>query len=469
MEAGQGGRVKVGRSLSTSVLAAATVLLLVFFGLAFAALDVAFRRAAEHALEDVLESQVLGLLAAADPGTADTLELPADLPEPKFSRPGSGLYGRLIDDQDETVWLSRSAVGLRLPAFTPAQPGRIEFRRFALVDGPELMSAALRIEWEFDTGEAKPFVFSISSSLDSLNAQIGRYRKWLGSGFAVLVIMLVGAQILVLRFLLRPLQQAENEVREIEAGTRRRLSGGYPTEIEALSGSVNLLIDSERARSQRYRESLDNLAHSLKTPLAVIRTQTEATEAVDRSVVEEQVATMQGIVDYQLQRATSGGAPLGHERIEVAPLAESLLDALAKVYRDKPVEIERDLDRAGVFAGERGDLTEVLGNLLDNAYKFSSARIRLVIRFTGGDDRPGGVLEVMVEDDGPGLPETDLPGLLERGVRGSETSPGQGIGLAVVRDIVDAYGGQIALSRSTLGGAAIRIVFTDSTEARDRR
>lgn len=459
MEAPQGKRMKVGGSLSTRVLTAATLLLMIFFGLAFAALDVAFRRAAERSLEDVLESQVLGLLAAADPDQSGMLNLPPDLPEPKFSRPGSGLYGRLIDDQEETVWISRSAVGMRLPAFIPATPGRIEFRRFSLADGTDLMSAALRIEWEFSDGQLAPFVFSVSSSLDSLMAQVRRYRNWLSGGFAALVLILIGAQILVLRFLLRPLQQAEEEVREIEAGARRRLSEGYPTEIEALSSSVNMLIDSERARSERYRESLDNLAHSLKTPLAVIRTQAESPDRIDPDIVEEQVATMQGIVDYQLQRATTGGAPLGRKHTKALPLARSLLDALSKVYREKPVRIDRDLESDAVFPGGRGDLTEILGNLLDNAFKFCRQRVRLCISTGSAAVGTGGGIEILVEDDGPGLPDTNSPRLLERGVRGTQRAPGQGIGLAVVRDIVEAYGGEITLARSTLGGAAIRVTI----------
>jgi len=459
MEASQRTGMKLGGSLSSRVLAAATVLLIVFFGLAFAALDVAFRRAAERALEDVLESQVLGLLAAADPGQSDMLNLPPDLPETKFSRPGSGLYGRLIDGQEETVWISRSAIGMRLPAFIPDAPGRAVFRRFSLVDGTQLMSAALRIEWEFEDGKAAPFVFNVSSSLDSLNAQIRRYRNWLSGGFAALVLILIGAQILVLRFLLQPLKQAEQEVREIEAGARLRLSEGYPTEIEALSNSVNVLIDSERARSERYRESLDNLAHSLKTPLAVIRTQAGAPERIDSALVEEQVATMQGIVDYQLRRATTGGAPLGRERTQALPVAQALLDALTKVYREKPVRVDQHLEPDAVFPGGRGDLTEILGNLLDNAFKFSRQRVRLRINTGTALTGTGDGIEILVEDDGPGLPDTDSPRVLERGVRGSDLAPGQGIGLTVVRDLIEAYGGQITLAESALGGAAIRVTI----------
>jgi two-component system sensor histidine kinase PhoQ len=397
--------VRQPRSLSTRVLTAATLLLLFFFGLAFAALDVAFGRAARTSLEELLQSQVLALLTAADPAQRHMLAMPKGLPEPRFARPGSGLYGRLIDGQDETVWISDSAIGLRLPGRLPADTGRIVFEEATMDDGVDLLNAALRIEWEFDDGHVEPFAFVVSSSLEGLHAQVGRFRTWLGGGFALLVVILVGAQFLVLRFLLKPLGQAEDEVREIEAGSRRRLSGGYPAEIEALSGSVNLLIDSERARSKRYRESLDNLAHSLKTPIAVIRSQLDTRTDADPGEVREQLDRMQGIVEYQLHRAAAPGATLGLAHTPVAPVADSLLEALAKVYRDRGIRASSSVDPDGLFPGERGDLAELLGNVLDNAYKFCQGRVSLsVSRVVGNGDGSNGELLIVVEDDGPGMP-----------------------------------------------------------------
>jgi len=445
----------IGRgSLSTRVLVAATILLLVFFGFAFIALDLAFRRAAEASLEDLLQSQVMGLLAAADPVEGEMLGLPDTLPETRFSRPGSGLYGRVIDEQDETVWTSRSALGLRLPAVIPEEPGRIRFDRLSLRDGTELLNAALRIEWEFDGGRSSSFVFMVTSSLDGLQAQIRRFRTWLGSGFGVLLILLLGAQLLLLRKLMRPLGQAESEVRQIEAGTRQKLSDGYPAEIQALSASINGLIDSERSRTRRYRESLDNLAHSLKTPLAVIRSQLEGS-TVDADAVNDQVSRMHDIVDHQLRRAAAAGVSLGHPGVAVSAQIRPLLDALAKVYTGKHVRVSMDLDDSVVFPGERDDLMEVLGNVLDNAFKYCAAevRVRTARQGTGAD----AALSIAVEDDGPGLTAPERERLLGRGVRGSSASPGQGIGLAVVTDIVEALGGSVSLGDSALGGACVEV------------
>ena len=443
-------------SLTRRVLLGATLLLGVFFGFAFVALDEGFSRAAEHALEDLLESQVLGLLTAADPGPQRQLVLPDALPEARFSRPGSGLYAQVTEADGETVWISASATGLRLPAPAPKSPGRILFRSVELDDGTELLSASLRVEWEFDDGSLRDFIFSVSSSLEGYRAQIKRYRKRLGTWFLLLTLIFVAAQLAALRFLLRPLGQAEREVRQVETGERESLSGGYPSELGALAGSVNTLIEGERARTQRFRQSLDNLAHSLKTPLAVMRSQLEGGET-GAEQIQEQLDRMQGIVDYQLRRAASGAATLSRERTRVAPMVGDIVEALKKVYADKSPEIISEVDDDTEFPGERGDLAEILGNLLDNACKWCRRRVKLEVRpiAPSGSARAG--LRIVVEDDGPGMPVAETDRLVQRGARGDEQVPGHGIGLAVVRDLVEPRDGELAISVSTLGGTRIEV------------
>jgi two-component system sensor histidine kinase PhoQ len=443
-------------ALTTRVLVSATLLLTLFFGLTFAALDLGFRRAAERALEDLLESQVLGLLTAADPATEGVIALPDSLPETRFSRPGSGLYALVTETAGETVWVSPSALGLRLPAPAPETPGRIGFKRLTLGDGDDLLNASLRVEWEFEDGSIRDFVFSVASSLDGYRDQVSRYRTRLGGWLVLLTVLLVLAQFMVLRFILRPLGQAEQEVREIEAGQRQRLSAGYPDELDALAGSVNTLIEGERARSQRYRESLDNLAHSLKTPLAVVRSQLEMDEA-DPSSLLEQVERMRGIVDYQLRRAATGAETLSRGRVPVAPVADATLQALRKVYADKQPELESIVDPSAEFVGDRGDLAEILGNLLDNGCKYCVSKVRLRIAAVPDTDNRHAGLEITVEDDGPGISLGDADRLVRRGARGDEVVPGQGIGLAVVRDIAEARGGELCIGPSGLGGTRVEI------------
>ncbi len=448
-------------SLTTRVMVAATCLLALFFGLTFAALDLAFSRAARQALDDVLDSQVVGLLAAADPGEDHSLVLPAGLPETRFSRPGSGLYAQLVAADGAILWTSDSATGLELPQADSPKPGRRVYDEFRLADGTEVTRVSLRVDWDFDDLVSRGFVFSVASNMDSYHTQVSRYRKRLGGWFVVMTILLVAAQLLVLRFLLKPLREAETEVGEIEAGRLDRLSEGYPAELEALASNINRLIDSERARSTRYRESLDNLAHSLKTPLAVVRSQTEGSDEQDETdkTIQEQVDRMQGIVDYQLKRAVAGSAGTGSASVDVAPVVDSTLSALTKVYADKAVNVARELDRNCVFFGDRGDLTEILGNLLDNAFKWCSSRVLVSANPITQADKKRDGLELVIHDDGPGIDGGQADLLTRRGMRGDEAVPGQGIGLAVVRETVKAAGGKLEFGPSDLGGACVRITL----------
>ncbi len=443
-------------ALGTRVLTATTLLMIAFFALAFLALDLAFRRAAESALEQVLESQVLGLLAAADPADGNILTVPEALPETRFSRPGSGLYGQVIDDQGETIWLSRSALGIRLPTALPEEPGEIRFALLELNDGTPVLGAALKIEWEFDNGESAGFVFAAASGLDGLHAQIARFRNWLGGGFGLLLLLLLGVQLVMLRYLMRPLRQAETEIRNVRAGMLDKLSDGYPAEIQALSGSINLLIDSERSRTRRYRESLTNLAHSLKTPLAVIRSYLDSGRA-EPEVLDQHLQQIHDIVDYQLGRAAAAGPAMGGERCAVAPAIREVVQALTKAHHRKTVNVTTALDEQVLFPGGRGDLLEVLGNVLDNAFKFCRSQVRVRVYSEDGDDNEVAWLNIVVEDDGPGLTEDDRAALLGRGVRGPGRQSGHGIGLAVVADIVESAGGAVSLDDSDLGGARIAV------------
>jgi PAS domain S-box-containing protein len=238
--------------------------------------------------------------------------------------------------------------------------------------------------------------------------------------------------------------------------TKRLLLFSRRHPLEPRVWDVNELIESERARSTRYRESLDNLAHSLKTPMAVVRSQIEATGPIEEraGIVIDQVDRMQGIVDYQLRRAAAGSAA-GGPRVEVEPVAEATLSALRKVYADRAIDASATIEPGSVFRGDRGDLAEILGNLLDNAFKWCRNAVRLEVRrrHDGERRRPG--LTIVVEDDGPGLDPERARSLTRRGERGDREVPGQGIGLAVVSEILDARGGGIEFGQSGLGCARV--------------
>jgi two-component system sensor histidine kinase PhoQ len=243
----------------------------------------------------------------------------------------------------------------------------------------------------------------------------------------------------------------EREIHQVEEGRSDTLGAGYPRELFGVATNLNALLVGERKRVARYRDTLGNLAHSLKTPLAVMRSRLTAEDSA--RTVSAEIDRMSGIIEHQLKRAAaSGGALLGQAPVEVAQVAAELRGALLRVYADKDLVIELAIAPGAQFVGDRGDLTELLGNLLDNACKWCRGRVRL----TAGVDESGGPrerLKLVVEDDGPGISAQDRDRVLGRGVRADEKVPGHGIGLAMVQDTVDLYGGRLAIDASPLGGA----------------
>ncbi|MDH5500824.1 MAG: sensor histidine kinase, partial [Gammaproteobacteria bacterium] len=289
-------------SLSTRLLISVSLLLLFFFSVTIVVLDIAFRDAGEQEQEDILDGQLMSLLAAAEPNIYGELQMPPDLPEPRFSNVDSGLYGELRDNSGEPVWKSQSALGLELPYGDPPGAGEHRFSRLQLSDGTPLMALSLSVEWELASGELRPYTFSVSESLDSFHAQLARFRRQLFGWFGAVAIIMLFSISLVMRSLLRPLRQIEKEITEVEEGKRGSLSESFPTELHGVARNLNVLIGSERARSERYRNTLDNLAHSLKTPLAaILSVVSEQPKSEVNAKVEEQVQRMNDIVRYQLR------------------------------------------------------------------------------------------------------------------------------------------------------------------------
>ena len=211
----------------------------------------------------------------------------------------------------------------------------------------------------------------------------------------------------------------------------------------------------------RYRNSLDDLAHSLKTPLALMQSFCERKSEQlgdEHALVREQVQRMDGIIEHQLQRAAVSGRAALARSVPLAPVLERLLRSLDKVYREKQVDVALELDAGATFYGDEADLTEVLGNLLDNAYKYCSRTVQVRARGSGRAASPAG-LEITIEDDGQGIKPELTATVLQRGRRADETVPGHGIGLSMAREIIDVYGGQLEIAASRLGGAMIRVRF----------
>ena len=456
-------------SLSARLLVSVSVLLLLFFGATVIVLDTAFRTAGEQARRDILDGHLMQLLAAANPNDEGALSFPPDLHEERFNTIGSGLYGELRDDSGELAWRSRSALGLEIPQGGFPRLGARIFERESLDDGTPLLTLSLAVQWEFPDGELKPYVFKVAESLDSFNAQVAEFRGQLVGWFAAIALIMLLSISILMRGLLRPLRQIETEIGEIEEGKRASLSEKFPTELTGVARNMNLLIDNERARSDRYRHTLDNLAHSLKTPLAAMRALTADSESSPerQGRFNEQIERMDEIVRYQLRKPAATAADnLVLGPVPVATEVERLVSGLSKVYHDKQPEIEAVVSPDAGFRGDTGDFLELAGNLLDNACKWCKGRVSINVQPSQGAQGQGGGMKLTVDDDGPGIPEEAAEALLERGTRLDEATPGHGIGLAIVRDIAKSYGGTLTIGRSALGGARFTV---DIPPAADRR
>ena len=197
----------------------------------------------------------------------------------------------------------------------------------------------------------------------SFESPIQKYRQTLWGWLLALAALLLIAQLLVLRWGLTPLRKVANELHRIEHGEQEALHGNYPAELRGLTGNLNTLLAHERAQQQRYRNALADLAHSLKTPLAVLHG-----SSTDAASVREQVRRMQQSVDYQLQRAATAGRGGLNSPLEIQPLLDSLLLALHKVHAGKTISVQQQVDEELMVRADKGDLTELLGNLLDNAF-----------------------------------------------------------------------------------------------------
>jgi two-component system, OmpR family, sensor histidine kinase PhoQ len=314
-------------------------------------------------------------------------------------------------------------------------------------NGKSYLAVSYGVRWAGRNGDA-PLVLSVLEDKAEFDHEINVFARtlwaWLGGAGALLLL----AQLLLLQWGLAPLQRVAQEVGRIEGGRQAAIEGRYPTELTGLTENLNTLIQQERVRQTRYKEALSYLAHSLKTPLAVLRNAL-AEPAQLPAMVREQVQRMDDIVQHQLGRAAAGGATRFTPAIPIAPVLNRIREALAKVYAEKDLQFEIACAEAMNWRIDEGDLFEMMGNLMDNAAKWARRRVRVEVQ------RAAGGIVITVDDDGPGF--SDTQSVLQLHVRADERVPGHGVGLHVVNDLVASHHGKLALERGALGGARVRI------------
>ncbi len=449
-------------SLALRHIVASVVLLPVILGFSAYALDKAFRSSLLSAERESLQAQLYVLLGAAEPGDS-SLFMPDALPEPRFSIPQSGLYALVHDASASAVWrsesLSLSSIALNIPTLPGIDSGESFFGELSS-GGKDYFIFIYNTIWEIN-GSDHDYKFVIIHSQDSLRTELKAYRatlwRWLGG----LTILLIVVQAIVVQWGLNPLHRLANELKRFQDGQTDRLDGDYPAEIKPVTDNLNTVLKSEKQHRLRYKNTLSDLAHSLKTPLAIIRSSLEkdTVDKVDnetRRNIDEQVARMSEIIGHQLRRATNISTNVNQRTTDVHIIVERLGNAMLKVYQDKAITFENRVSKDTTLVGDENDIMELLGNIIENAFKYGKRGVRV----SAASEKK--ILALHIDDDGEGVPSEQQRTIISRGARADTATPGQGLGLAVSVDIISSYGGSLAISRSDMGGARFSVLLPAS-------
>ncbi|HEV2556862.1 MAG TPA: HAMP domain-containing sensor histidine kinase [Bosea sp. (in: a-proteobacteria)] len=446
-------------SLGARLFVSAAVCCALVLVLAGAGLTTFYRRSAERGFDERLSVYIKELIAdlAAPPETER--QAIGDLGEPRFDLPLSGWYWQIIrlDGERPTIRASRSLVGGQLPKLLdqPILPNARGIRE-SYISGPDDRSLRI-LEREIDVGEDGRFTVAVAAPSDELDADIREFRFALTMTFVLLGLALVASTIVQVRFGLRPLARLRSAVGMVRTGETPRIVGQYPPDLAPLAGELNLLIDANHEILDRARTQVGNLAHALKTPLSVMLNEAEIGDGNLPQTVKAQAAVMRDQVQYYLDRARAAAlsGALGGVT-EVVPSLEALIRTFAKISQGRGIAGSHSVSTGVRFRGDRQDFEEMLGNLLDNAFKWAESTVAVSL-----DPAPAGSgrIVLLIDDDGPGLPDDARADMLKRGRRLDEGTPGSGLGLSIVVDLAKLHGGALSLERSPLGGLRARLTL----------
>ncbi len=432
------------------------IVLVMFMILTAIALERAVVKRALQAEEGRLQVLIYSLLAAVDRNrTGLSITISADrLFENNLMTRDSGLYAMLYNGAREEIWHSRST-RIQFPDIEKIEPGDWQFKTLKFAS-KSYFRLAFAIQWPNINDKLQRYDVVIWQDATDYFEQLDRFRQILWTWLIVTTGLLLLVMYGVMVWSLRPLKKVGLEIKAIEDRQQTGFEHRYPLEIAPLTENLNILLEREQYQQRRYRNALDDLAHSLKTPLAVLSGLADARKVgtIELETLGEQVDRMNQIVSYQLQRASNVAGIQISKPIDLVQIISSIVAALDKVYADKSVRVEYQLAPVILLRMDQSDGLEVIGNLLDNAFKYCQGHV--LIESHSVDN---GEMQLTIEDDGPGLLPKQVEQILNRGARLDQTSEGQGIGLAVVADIVKSYHIEMTFDRSTLGGLSVVLVF----------
>ena len=451
-------------SLATRLFFSATAWVVVILAITGFVLSSVYKNATERAFDRRLNLYLRTLIAeVATPDEPPDHQFQS-LGEPLFELPLSGWYWQItrVDSEKPDVRASRSLWDKKLP--------KLEDRgvdltaagiRLAYVDGPEGQSLRM-VERPVDLGADGKFLVSVAGDASEIFDETRSFDYYLGGTFITLGIVLLLTTIFQVRFGLAPLNRISESIANIRSGKAERLEGEFPVEIAPLARETNALIDANREIVERARTHVGNLAHSIKTPLSVIVNEASA-HAADPFAhkVLEQADLMRDQVAHHLERARiAARVTIVGTVTEVAPAIEALTRTMEKIHRDRGVDIEVKADPNAKFRGERQDLEEMAGNLVDNACKWASSRVFIDVAVERTSEPGAGPrLRIVVDDDGRGLSDAERAKVSRRGQRLDESKPGSGLGLSIVVDLAALYGGSLSLGHAPIGGLRAELLL----------
>lgn len=430
------------------------------------ALSAFFSQQATDRFDESLSEDVLNLVAGATVDDQGQIYAPP-LTDERATRTYSGKYWELATPSGPAALkaqvTSRSLMDETLsgpPGGAGALVAAAGKTIFYDARGPGTQPLRIAAEAVKIPDAPQPVIFLVAEDRTPIDHNIRTFATAIAAALVVLLAMLIAGVMLQVRVGLRPLFQLRREVAAVRTGKIERVAGDYPAELEPLATELNALVAHNQDVVERQRTHVGNLAHALKTPLTVMAAEAQARPGPLAEVVARQAEIMREQVDHHLRRARAAARPQGGgERTAVAPVLEELSLTLERIFRDKGVEVDWRAPDELFFHGERQDLLELAGNVMENACKWCRGRVRADARIASPTR-----LTLTVEDDGPGLAAEDRQEVLQRGARLDETAPGSGLGLSIVDELARAYGGGLALADSPLGGlkATLDLPRTDA-------